>query len=97
MVTQVLPAVGKARVLRQWSGLYNLSPDKTPILGTPNEINNMYLTVGFSGHGFMIAPMVAELTAQMITNEELSIPEIKTKLDVGRFQRGDLFVEPSVV
>jgi hypothetical protein len=45
----------------------------------------------------MIAPMVAVLTAQMITNEELSIPEVKTKLDVGRFQRGDLFVEPSVV
>ncbi|MCK5848749.1 MAG: FAD-binding oxidoreductase [Caldisericia bacterium] len=97
LVTQVLPAVGKARVLRQWSGLYNLSPDRTPILGTPSEINNMYLTVGFSGHGFMIAPMVATLTAQMITNEELLIPEVETKLDIGRFQRGELFVEPSVV
>jgi len=97
LVTSVLPAVGKARVVRQWSGLYNISPDKAPILGLPNEVNNMFLAVGFSGHGFMVAPMVSEITAQMITGEELSIPEARYKLDVGRYDRGELIVEPSVV
>ncbi|MDD4613931.1 MAG: FAD-binding oxidoreductase, partial [Caldisericia bacterium] len=61
LVTSVLPAVGKARVVRQWSGLYNISPDKAPILGLPKEVNNMFLAVGFSGHGFMVAPMVSEM------------------------------------
>jgi sarcosine oxidase subunit beta len=97
LVTSVLPAVGKARVVRQWSGLYNISPDKAPILGLPKEVTNMYLAVGFSGHGFMVAPMVSEMIAQMMTNEKLSIPEAKTQLDIGRYDRGELIVEPSVV
>jgi sarcosine oxidase subunit beta len=45
----------------------------------------------------MISPMTSTLIAQMICGEELSIPEVKTKLDLGRFDRGELFVEPSVV
>lgn len=96
VVTRVLPPLKQARVVRQWSGLYNMSPDKTPIIGkTP--IKGFYVACGFSGHGFMIAPMTSTLIAQMMTNETLSIPEVEDKLDLGRFERGDLFVEPSVV
>jgi len=96
-VIEVLPPLGKARLLRQWSGLYNMSPDKTPIIGEAPELKNFYMACGFSGHGFMISPMTSTLIAQMICGEELSIPEVKTKLDLGRFDRGELFVEPSVV
>lgn len=96
VVTDVLPPLKNARVVRQWAGLYNMSPDKTPIIGeTP--VKGFYVNCGFSGHGFMIAPMTSTLVAQMICGEELSIPEVKTKLDLGRFDRGELFVEPSVV
>jgi sarcosine oxidase subunit beta len=96
VVTDVLPPLKNARVVRQWGGMYNMSPDKTPIIGdTP--VKGFYLNCGFSGHGFMIAPMTSTLIAQMICGEELSIPEVKTKLDLGRFDRGELFVEPSVV
>lgn len=96
-VTEVLPPLKKIRLLRQWSGLYNMSPDKTPIISETPELGGFYMACGFSGHGFMIAPMTATLIAQMICGEELSIPEVKTKLDLGRFDRGELFIEPSVV
>jgi sarcosine oxidase, subunit beta len=96
-ITTVLPALKKARLLRQWSGLYNMSPDKTPIIGEAPNLRGFYMACGFSGHGFMIAPMTSTTIAQMICNEELSIPEVKDRLDLGRFDRGDLFIEPSVV
>lgn len=96
VVTSVLPPLRNARVVRQWSGMYNMSPDKTPIIGeTP--VKGFFVNCGFSGHGFMIAPMTSTLIAQMICHEDLSIPEVRTKLDLGRFDRGELFVEPSVV
>ena len=96
VVTTVLPPLKQARVVRQWAGMYNMSPDKTPIIGkTP--IKGFFVACGFSGHGFMIAPMTSTLLAQMMTNEKLSIPEVENKLDLGRFERGELFVEPSVV
>jgi sarcosine oxidase subunit beta len=97
VVTDVLPPLKKARLLRQWSGLYNISPDKTPIISEAPNLKGFYMACGFSGHGFMIAPMTSTLIAQMICGEELSIPEVKSKLDLGRFDRGELFVEPSVV
>jgi len=96
VVTAVLPPLKQARVVRQWAGMYNMSPDKTPIIGK-SPIKGFFIACGFSGHGFMIAPMTSTLVAQMMTNEPLSIPEVETKLDLGRFERGELFVEPSVV
>jgi sarcosine oxidase subunit beta len=96
VVTTVLPPLKQARVVRQWAGMYNMSPDKTPIIGK-TQVKGFYLACGFSGHGFMISPMTSTLIAQMMTNETLAIPEIETKLDLGRFERGELFVEPSVV
>jgi sarcosine oxidase, subunit beta len=97
LVTEVLPPLKNARMIRQWSGLYNMSPDKTPIIGEAPQLKGFYMACGFSGHGFMIAPVTSTLIAQMICGEALDIPEVKSKLDLGRFERGELFIEPSVV
>ncbi|HOI24330.1 MAG TPA: FAD-binding oxidoreductase [Caldisericia bacterium] len=97
LVTEVLPPLKNARMIRQWSGMYNMSPDKTPIIGEAPQLKGFYMACGFSGHGFMIAPVTSTLIAQMICGEALDIPEVKNKLDLGRFERGELFIEPSVV
>lgn len=92
--TNLLPFLNKLRVIRQWAGLYNITPDAQPILDESNMINGFYMAVGFSGHGFMIAPMTGILMAEMITGEELSLD---IKLDLERFEKGRLILEPSVV
>ncbi len=94
-VTPVLPVLKEFKVVRQWSGLYNMSPDAQPILGNTEQVKNMYSAVGFSGHGFMLAPSVAKLTAQMINNQPLSIDV--SVLNLKRFEEGKLIKEPSVV
>jgi sarcosine oxidase subunit beta len=94
-ITGLLPPVASLRVVRQWAGLYDISPDAHPILGQAPYVEGFYLACGFSGHGFMIAPMVSRLLAQAICDEEPEIP--LESLGLARFGRGELLHEPSVV
>ncbi len=92
--TYLLPFLKDIRVIRQWAGLYNVTPDAQPILDESDEVPGYFMAVGFSGHGFMIAPMTGILMAEMITGEKLSID---IELDLERFDHGRLILEPSVV
>ena len=93
-ITRVLPPVGNLRVVRQWAGLYDMTPDAHPILGA-TPVEGFYLACGFSGHGFMLAPITGRLLAEIICDGKPSIDI--SGLDLGRFERGELVVEPSVV
>ena len=94
-ITWLLPPLGNLRVVRQWAGLYNMTPDATPILGPAESVPGFYLAVGFSGHGFMLSPIVGVLLAESILGLDLTLPI--EAMDLGRFERGDLFREPAVV
>jgi len=94
-ITTLLPPLKKAMVIRQWAGLYNLTPDRQPILGPVIEVEGFYLAVGFSGHGFMFGPATGILMAEMIMGEETSIDI--SALNLYRFEKGELVFEPSVV
>jgi sarcosine oxidase subunit beta len=89
-----MPPLGKLSVLRQWAGLYENSPDRQPIYGA-SELPGFYLACGFSGHGFMFAPATGLIMSQLILGEKPRWPV--EKLSPGRFARGELVFEPSVV
>lgn len=95
IMTKLLPALRDVRVVRQWSGLYTMTPDAHPILGAVPGLEGYYQAVGFSGHGFMLAPIVGQLIAEMACGLLASMDV--SHLDLGRFQRGEIMVEPSVV
>lgn len=95
VVTWHLPVIGKLRVVRQWSGMYNLTPDRQPILGTVDDVAGYYQAIGFSGHGFMLGPTTGELMAQKILGLPLTMPI--DQLHLNRFAKGQLILEPSVV
>jgi len=92
-VTSILPVFGELSVVRQWAGLYNKTPDSQPILG--EVLPGFFVAVGFSGHGFMIAPKTAEIMAKLILGIKPDIDISPLSLD--RFEKGELIVEPSVV
>jgi sarcosine oxidase subunit beta len=94
-MTAVLPLLKEVSMVRQWAGLYNMSPDAQPILGEHPQIEGFYMAIGFSGHGFMLAPITSKLIAELIFKKRTSLPI--DKLDIGRFERGELIIEPSVV
>ena len=92
---EVFPALGKVRIIRQWAGLYDVSPDARPILGAVDSFDGYYHACGFSGHGFMLSPITAKLITELITTGSTSIP-IDT-LDLTRFDKGPLTKDPYVV
>lgn len=87
-----MPALRNTRVVRQWAGLYDITPDQQPILGPVDEIEGFYMNVGWSGHGLMMGPVIGKLMSQMITGKELDI-DISC-LHFNRFKTGELIPEP---
>ena len=84
----LLPILGELRVTRQWGGSYNLSPDRQPIISDTKELDGYYMACGFSGHGFMFAPVTGLLLSEIILKEPLTI-DIKA-LHLDRFKNKDV-------
>jgi len=62
----ILPAVGAQRLADSWCGLEAESFDAVPLIGLAVGVEGLFLAVGFSGHGFAIAPAVGEALAAEI-------------------------------
>ena len=86
--TRIIPALKYITIIRQWAGYYAETPDHNAAIGKIKEIDGYYLAAGFSGHGFMLAPAVAEGMAELITKGSSSLP--LDFYDPYRFQRGEL-------
>ncbi len=94
-VCKFLPLVGNLRVIRQWAGSYTMSPDRQPIIGD-TDLPGFYVACGFSGHGFMFAPMTGLLLSEIILREKMTI-DIE-ELHINRFKHKQVFAyEKSVV
>jgi len=87
-VCSILPQVGELRIIRQWGGLYNLSPDRQPIISDVKELPGFYIACGFSGHGFMFAPMTGLLMSEIILKEKTTVDV--TDLHIDRFKNNNL-------
>ncbi|MFW6285300.1 MAG: NAD(P)/FAD-dependent oxidoreductase [Bacillota bacterium] len=94
-VTNLLPPIGNLRVIRQWGGLYNMSPDHQPIISA-SDVKGFFVACGFSGHGFMLAPMTGLLLSEIIMNETPTLPV--EDLSLARFEgKTNQDVEKNVV
>ena len=71
---RLLPLFEEIRVHRILNGTYDNSPDARPILGPVPNWEGLHLAIGFSGHGFMIAPAVAHIVACGITGRPCDLP-----------------------
>jgi sarcosine oxidase subunit beta len=92
---QVFPAVAEAGVRSAWAGLYEMTPDRNPIVG-PGPCPGMWIAAGFSGHGFQHGPIVGKLLAEAIVDGAPRSVDI-TPLSFDRFRRGGLTAEDHVV
>ncbi len=77
----LLPEFGELPVRRVLAGIYDSTPDHRPVLGSIPGLDGLHLAVGFSGHGFMIAPAVAEMIADDIQGTDSSLPKEAFALD----------------
>ncbi len=89
------PPARHLRLMRQWAGLYDVTPDHRPILGGAPRRPGYYHICGFSGHGFMLGPVCARKMAAFITDGRPD--EIIDSLSLERFDRGDVQPDAFVV
>jgi sarcosine oxidase subunit beta len=94
-LTRACPILGSVKILRQWAGCYDLTPDANPIVGPVDDIENFYQASGFMGHGFMMAPVVGKLIAQYIV-EEVPLPMFE-RWNLRRFKEGKLLSESMII
>jgi len=93
---RVFPPLEEAGMLSTWSGLYEMTPDRHPILGEAPGVGGLLLANGFSGHGFQHAPIVGKLLAEMVVDGRAHTVDIAS-LGLERFASGRVEREHHVI
>ncbi|MBX3192564.1 MAG: FAD-binding oxidoreductase [Labilithrix sp.] len=94
-LTRTCPILGKVKVLRQWAGCYDITPDANPIVGGVDQVEHFYQASGFMGHGFMMAPVMGKLIAEHIVNAT-ALPMFE-RWNLRRFKEGKLLSEAMII
>lgn len=89
------PRAAEVRMMRQWAGMYDVTPDHRPILGGVPGLDGYWHICGFSGHGFMLGPMTGKRMARHIVTGEPD--DIIASLSLSRFESGDTVADAFVV
>ena len=71
--TALLPELHGAPILNSWSGLRPATDDRLPALGRLPASDRLFVASGHYRNGILLAPGTAELLAQLITGESLSL------------------------
>jgi sarcosine oxidase subunit beta len=95
VLTRYAPVLKHVNMLRHWTGFYDVTPDARPILGETKDLKGFIHCHGFSGHGFMLSPMVCKLLSDFIVDGKK--PEVLESLSLERFKDKRIEHEMSVV
>jgi len=90
----VFPPILDAGLASSWAGLYEMTPDRHPVIGPAAP--GLWVAAGFSGHGFQHGPIAGKLLAEMIVEGAARTVDVGA-LAVDRFARGTLLEEGRVV
>jgi sarcosine oxidase, subunit beta len=89
-VLELMPSIAKLRVLRQWAGLCDLTPDFSPVMGV-TPIEGFLVDVGWGTYGFKAGPVAGEAMAELVATGKT--PPNISAFDLARFSDGRLVGE----
>ena len=88
---EMFPCMGQVKVLRQWSGLCDMTPDYAPIMGAVPGMDGFVLSCGWGSWGFKAAPAAGKRIAELISTGET--PDLIKPFALSRFRTGRLVNE----
>jgi len=88
---ELFPQLHGVRVLRQWAGICDMTPDFAPIMGASQEVSNFYLDVGWGTYGFKASPISGKCMAELIATGKT--PHLIVPFSPKRFVNGQLVGE----
>ncbi|WP_171174580.1 sarcosine oxidase subunit beta family protein [Ruegeria sp. HKCCD8929] len=83
----LMPMIGKAKVLRSWGGIMDMSPDGSPIIDR-THIDGLYLNCGWNYGGFKAVPGSGNVFAHLIATDRYHENATRFRLDRFRTGRG---------
>ncbi len=83
----LMPMIGKARVLRSWGGIMDMTPDGSPIIDR-SGIDGLYLNCGWCYGGFKAVPGSGDCFAHLIATDRPHGAAMRYRLDRFRTGRG---------
>jgi len=89
-ILELIPSISSLKVLRQWAGLCDMTPDYSPIMGV-TPVDGFLVDVGWGTYGFKAGPVSGEAMAQLVATG--SVPKIIANFDLARFADGRLVGE----
>ena len=88
---ELFPQLHQIKVLRQWAGICDMTPDFAPIIGATEEVDNFYVDIGWGTYGFKAAPAAGRYLAELIATKKM--PKIIAPFTPSRFRSGQLVGE----
>ena len=87
---EMFPSFGQLKMLRQWGGIVDVTPDSSPLIG-PSPLPGLYLDCGWGTGGFKAIPAGGYLLAHLLATG--AHHAISRPFDLDRFARGRLIDE----
>ena len=89
-VLELFPSLSQIRILRQWSGICEMPPDYSPLMGfTP--VGGFLVDVGWGTYGFKASPIAGKILAELIATG--TTPDLIVPFRLSRFVENDLVGE----
>ena len=90
-VLELLPCLRGVKVLRQWTGLCDMTPDYAPILGKEEGLEGFIHNCGWGTWGFKAAPIAGKCIAELVATG--NAPDLIKPFGISRFGEGRLVNE----
>jgi len=88
---ELFPSLHNVRMLRQWSGICDMTPDYSPIMGEVPQVKGFLVDVGWGTYGFKAAPVAGKRMAELIVTGKM--PDLIKPFSISRFYEGQLVGE----
>ena len=86
----LFPSFSRLKLMRQWAGIVDITPDSSPILGK-TDVSGLYLNCGWGTGGFKAIPAGGFTTAYTVANDKPH--ELSQPFSIDRFVSGELIDE----
>lgn len=70
---EAYPALKGARIARAWGGMVDCTPDGIPVIAPVLSRPGVFVSAGYTGHGFGIGPAAGRLAAELIRGDTPSV------------------------
>lgn len=85
-MAKVFPAFTKARIVEQWAGMIDATPDSMPVIGAVASLPGLFLNSGFSAYGLTLGPAAGLLMAELLAGKRPGVDVQAYRF--GRFSDG---------